>query len=166
MVVKLKKILIKQVTFENCKDIVKEIVANIRTQDKDEMAYCGIDDLCYGLEHSVDYSTECYIATNDKGKILCVFGVSRIIHAEYGRPVWLIGTKDMIGYSKEFVIHSRNIIDRWLEKYGQLYNFVSETNTQSIRWLKSIGAVFYMPQKYGTHGEKISLFVLEQRGNK
>ena len=66
---------------------------------------------------------------------------------------------------RQFVKMSRNVLERWQQEHGALYNFVSVENIKSIRWLKWLGAVFYEPQPMGVNGEMFQLFVLGGDGD-
>lgn len=56
--------------------------------------------------------------------------------------VFLVGTKDIEKYPKEFLKFTKRAIKEALKDYSILYNFVDFRYNKSIRWLEKIGAKF------------------------
>ena len=155
----MKMVIIEEYDKDKHADEVKELVANIRLTDIREAAGMGYDDISEGVNVSLEQSACAYVAKGSACEVIGIFGVSAIEHKNYGRAVWFLGTNALDEYQREFIRHSKTIIEQFLKEYGQLYNYVSVGNKTSIRWLKSLGADFSEP--FEINGEKFVLFLID-----
>ena len=130
------------------KRFMLELTQNLRRQDLDEMLASGIYDFLEEVVRTVEYSECCYKAVMDDGRVACAYGV---IPAKVGAQIWFLGTDIIATHRKSFVKISAEILRGWLEKYGRLFNFVSAENTDSIKWLKRLGAKFVERVEYNGH---------------
>lgn len=149
----------KKLTFESYTVLdIDEFIANLREADKLEAHAMGYDSLKEAIETSLDCAYISFVARAEDNKAICIFGLSSVTHTEYGRAVWLLGTKEMDKYSREFVYYSKIIIAEMLKNNERLYNYISVHNDKSIRWLKRLGAEFSKP--FNLNGEQFLLFIL------
>lgn len=149
----------KKLTFESYTALdIDEFIANLREADKLEAHAMGYDSLKEAIETSLDCAYISFVARAEDNKAICIFGLSSVTHTEYGRAVWLLGTKEMDKYSREFVYYSKIIIAEMLKNNERLYNYISVHNDKSIRWLKRLGAEFSEP--FNLNGEQFLLFIL------
>lgn len=132
---------------------------NLRKQDKDEITATGISGLKECLQKSKDVVERSFLVLSKDNEPLCIFGIT-LLKTDYGRGIWLLGSNKLLQYKCEFLRCSRIVVSNWVSQYGKLYNFVDCRNTQSIRWLKSLGAVFYEPVEFGVNREKFMLFMI------
>lgn len=121
---------------------IEDLVENLRQQDIDEMSKLGIEDFFREILDSVAASKESYVAINQNGKVIVMYGV--IDHGEDAQ-IWCIGSKFFSEYKKSFVAGCMAVIRKWLGMYKMLWNYVSKENGLSIRWLDIVfGARFTM----------------------
>ncbi len=120
----------------------------LRKSDRAEMAAMGYDDLIEALDSSLVREDVSFVV-RDGSRVLCIFGLSAEVHPQHGRGIWLLGTEALEGYKKEFLYHSRLIVDSWVKNFGQLYNMVDVRNKKAIRWLTWLGAEFSVPFSVG-----------------
>lgn len=153
---KIKELIIEQYEFEKHKQNVDYISKYMRKQDKDELRACGCENFLQALNISLGVADIAFIVKTENSEPLCIFGVSGISDKELGTPVWFIGTDELDKYKKEFLYHSKLIIDLWKKEFGDLYNYVHVKNTKSIRWLKWLGAELSEPIFYpGNKSEEL-----------
>lgn len=129
---------------------IKELVANISAMDEKEIYYAsGLNPfdgvkLCYTLS-----SADCEVALDSKNQVLSIHGV--MPKEGYGIP-WMILSRG--AYSKEGVNHAMKVtvdwVDRKLQKYKKLQNFISVENKLTIRWLGFLG--FQLTEKIDQFG--------------
>jgi hypothetical protein len=57
----------------------------------------------------------------------------------------------MQGYPRLVMKYSRELITRWLTKYGPLTNFVDSRHIRAIAWLRHLGAEFDLLPEFGPY---------------
>ena len=155
----MKKIIVEGYEPNTHKENIEELINNLREVDKMEARAMGYDRLREAVDTSLNYAYISFVAKGEDNTTLCIFGLSSLVHSEYGRAVWFLGTKEMDNYSREFVYYSKIIINEMLKEHDRLYNYISVYNDKSIRWLKRLGASFSEP--FLINGEEFILFVME-----
>ena len=138
-------------------DVLRKLAKHLRPQDKEEMKASGITDFFLEVKNTVRYSKECYKVLTPSNAVIACFG---IIHTNAGGQIWLLGTNLLRQYRKSFVKLSNDILSQWQRKYGKLFNYVSAQNTESIKWLKFIGAK--MEEKHVYNGHVFIRFEIER----
>ncbi|QHJ79948.1 MAG: hypothetical protein [Caudoviricetes sp.] len=111
-----------------------------------------------GIEPQFPPHTEC-ISMEHNGKVLAIGG-------NVGDQVWFVTAKGVWKLPKEdkqefrrLIIMYRNVM---LERYESIWNFVWVGNTSHIRFLKTIGAVFY--NEYADPVTKqFQLFIIQRK---
>ncbi len=94
------------------------------------------------LRESVARSERCWAWLNKDGSVFSLFGVAPACGIdECGMP-WLIATDDYKSHRKDFVRLVRPYVTEMGRGYEYLSNFVSESHTDSIGWLKYAGFEF------------------------
>jgi|TARA_S200000501_G_scaffold372983_1_gene419157 hypothetical protein len=133
-------------TIEDC----EALAPNLGEMDRKEIEWAtGLDPaqglrLCYEL-----CPDDCEVAIVPTGEIVSMHGVmDKITH---GAP-WMLLAKD--AYRKAGIRHGMmetiDWVDRKLKKYKRLSNYISEQNTNTIKWLYSLGFAF--PEKIAEYG--------------
>lgn len=93
------------------------------------------------LQASVANSERCWAWLHD-GVVFSIFGVARCAeNPDVGIP-WLLATDAYKGHRKDFVRLVRPYVSEMGEGYKHLSNFVSESHSESIRWLEYAGFKF------------------------
>jgi hypothetical protein len=134
---------------------IEHIAANVREADKQEMKdYANMTPL-QALEISFYNSKgEAWTGLVDDVPVT-MFGV--------GKPnyIWLVGTTDIHKYDKLFLIKSRKILKKLMEKHPILENYVELKNTRSVQWLAWLGFNMEQPEPMGVNNELFCHFWLE-----
>lgn len=103
------------------------------------------------LVRSVGRSRESW-AVERAGRCVCLFGVVPInLLMERGSP-WLLGSDELHDIRIPFLRHSRPVIDRLLERYKVLTNWVHVENTLSLAWLRWLRFEIGEARPYGVDG--------------
>lgn len=63
--------------------------------------------------------------------------------------IWLLGTDRLTEKPLTFLRGAKRKLERVLQSYDKVENFVSETNTVHVRWLEWLGATFGKRHKIG-----------------
>ena len=168
--VRLQGIIIKRSGKANDKRLLGDLVElakRLRTIDVIECMAMGADDAIHGLLLSTACSAQWWIEYE------CIDGVERPIWAygigdEYykglGYCIWFLGShrlQEVKGYQRYFLEESKRIINEW-QQQGSLWNCISKENTDSIRWLRWLGATFI---EGANLPEGFLLFTLPKKGS-
>lgn len=138
-------------------DFMSELAANLRQQDIDEMNASDIKDYLTEINNTVKFSEDCYKVLAPNGAVIAGFGV---INTTAGGQIWFLGTDLIKQFRKSFVKISSEIIKKWLKEYGRLFNYVSAQNTESIKWLRFMGAK--LEKKHIYKGHVFIMFEIER----
>lgn len=131
---------------------------NLRKIDCLEIKGLGFKNNIEAIKCSIGSSGIVLIVKGEKP--FCVFGLSNRTNS-IGKVVWLVATEKINSYKKDFLILGYQILKLWCREFGALYNYISIKNTNSIRWLKWLGATFSEPFFIGK--EKYMQFTLTER---
>lgn len=86
------------------------------------------------------------------GRAEILFGVDPVLDTENVGVIWLVSTPVLYQYPVEFVTRSKELLDKFHERYELLTNFIDERNTRHIRWLKWMGFVILRRvDRFGAH---------------
>jgi len=138
------------------------IAQNIRKADKQELeALFGVSHE-EGLKISIEGNDELWVAVVDNLPV-CIFGISdRSEEQDEHRTglVWAIGTNNLFHLKKELNAVSKKVIEKWLDEYDILFNYVWEKNVIHHRWLKKMGFIIMENEYMETdQGDKFYFFV-------
>ena len=113
----------------------------LRDADKKELEALFDFDYKEGLEYSIENTDELWVATY-KGKPVVIFGITiEDLDGMKSGLVWAVGTYKTKFLGRELVAIGKKVIDRWLDDYDLLFNFIWEDNKNHIKWLESMGFV-------------------------
>jgi hypothetical protein len=137
------------------------IAANIREADRQEIFDMSLMKPQEALEKSLQMSLLCWTGLVN-GIPVCMFGVSEAsMLFKMGRP-WLIGTNDIDKCAMVFLRRNKRMIKAMLDCFDRLENYVEETNTRSIEWLKWLNFKFdEQPQPMGLFKKPFYRFYME-----
>ncbi len=144
-------------------DDIVFVAKNLRRQDKIEMQAMQGEDVNIEatLQHSVSITEEPVTVMLDTGVVGCILGIAPVLDTKIGVP-WLVGTDDIEDYGREFVCMGRELVEKGLEKYDLLCNYVDARNLRSIEWLKRIGFEVQAPTPFGKYGLPFHLFIAQR----
>lgn len=149
---------------ENLIPLIEELMQDIRPQDKEDLE-AGSDPV-FCLIGSIKLDEETRVYRGEDGKLLAIFGKSRMEWGAPGRGIWMVGTNELYnGYVKELLMkEAKRVLHGWLRKHGLLHNIVYEKNITSIRYLTRLGAIFLDDPRETWDGHKFYAFYMPYRG--
>jgi hypothetical protein len=133
----------------------------MRQSDRDECAAGGLT-AQRALEGSFEISARAWTAlVNDEP--VCMFGVTPLdILGGIGSP-WLLAAAEFKKHYVTFIRLSKEYLEKELEIFPHLVNFVDARNTLPARWLKWLGFKFdHKPVPYGPFGMPFYRFELKR----
>ena len=96
------------------------------------------------------------------GEPACMFGVATpSLLGEIGSP-WLLSTPLVKRHTFAFLRNYRGQINRILDIYPVLMNYVDARHTVCIRWLKWTGFTVYDPEPFGPDGAPFCRFEIRK----
>ena len=117
---------------------VEALLPFIRQADVEELWALDHKTPEAGLIQSVMSSTESWTGIVD-GQVICIFGVAPVsMLCGEGMP-WMVGSTLIEKYARIFLKHDKSIVDKWLEMFPHLFNYVDERNIKAKVWLKRLG---------------------------
>ena len=138
------------------------IAQNIRQADKNEL------EALFGIPHdealkvSAQGNDELWVAVVDNLPV-CIFGISdRTEEGDEFRTgmVWAIGTNNLFHLTKELNVISKKVIEKWLDEYDILFNYVWEGNKKHHKWLRRMGFIIMENEYMETDkGDKFYFFI-------
>jgi hypothetical protein len=117
------------------------LARNLRKADRQEVYSAYGWGPLEAVECSRQASRACFVVLY-KGDPALIFGVSDILSDPGHGCIWMLGTDAVDKFRKRFVRYSREYLKELCVGYDSVYNYVDERHTESIRWLRSIGANF------------------------
>lgn len=116
------------------------VAANLRDADRDEvLAAAGVDPRL-ALPQFIAEGREVWAAgVESNGRAEILFGVDPIPYVEKAGVIWLLSTPVLYQYPVEFVSRSKELLDKFHERYELLTNYIDARNSRHIRWLKFMG---------------------------
>jgi len=136
-------------------DIIK-ISHCLRADDIAEIKAIGMTPIeCLEMSYQDSiYKYTCRV----KDRVVCMFGLNADSLMGEKAKIWLLATDDLKIIQRRFARHSKDFLKEALESYPVLYNYIDVRNTESIKWLKWLGANFISTGKYGINGEEFHYF--------
>ena len=115
----------------------------LREADKREIIARQHLDIENALWHSITESDEAFVASRPDGSPLAVFGVGSSEELPRLGIPWMVGTDEMIRYKKALIRDAHKWVEKKLDTYTILSNYVDSRNTVHINWLKHLGFVVF-----------------------
>lgn len=112
------------------------------------------------LTISMEKSIICLTISN-KGVPLGMFGITAETYLSDVGLIWLLTSDDINKIKIRFLRRSKDFVDLMLGRFSVLYNFTSADHTESIGWLRHIGADMGEPMKYGVEQKMFIPFKFE-----
>lgn len=150
---------------------VRDLFTMIRESDAREVLASAGQTPEEAITLSLGLSTDAWVLCQD-GEPICVFGVAPYLDKPGVGSPWMLAshkfnaskapprqrreiTRVILQFSKQF-------IQRMLEKYYLLQNYVDVRNDASIRWLKWCGFTLEAPIPFGYAGLDFHPFYMER----
>lgn len=138
-------------------DDIKYVARNMREQDRIEIRFSSDSSPLDALMKGYRKSDSCWTVLID-GVPAVIFGVRRASICTNNAVVWMLATDRIKEVPYQFVRESRRILNRLLQSYNMVYNYVWEENVVSIQWLKWLGFEIHDPVPYGVGKAKFRRF--------
>ena len=128
-------------------DHVRELVANIRPSDAEEIRALGEDPLPSMIK-SLKVSRDPVAVLSD-GRVISIFGVGvPSLLSDLGVP-WMIGAAELPRHKKALLKASRAWVWQARHEYRYLCNYVDARHHSAIRWLRWMGFAIEAPAPFG-----------------
>lgn len=135
------------------------VAKNMRAADRQEILDSTGQDPYSALMRSYENSDDCWTGLLDNEPFVC-FGAIRLRLLGNTGSVWLLGTPIMEKATIAIGRKSRYYIQRMLQRFSMLENYVSCENTVSIKWLGWCGAKLAAPVPFGVSRKPFQHFSL------
>ena len=124
----------------------KDLAPRLRPEDITEITVASPElSLENILNLCVDTSTESYAVVDDEDGCVAIFGV-RDMDEDSGIPWFLSCDLFFTKYKRRFIKEGPEYLKKLFGSKKHLYNYVSQDNTRSQKWLKSLGFKVYDDQ--------------------
>jgi len=129
-------------------DVVDFIGYNLREADRLEVWLSDrlgpLEAVRQSWQASLD--RECHAVIDDGDVPVALCGIAE------GGVIWMLCTDGLLATAanrRQFIREGKGWVDRCLQRYGPLRNWVYAKNMGSIRWLKSLGFTVHPPAPFG-----------------
>jgi len=114
------------------------------------------------LNTCVESSTETYAVVDDLDGCVAIFGV-RDMDEDSGIPWFLSCDLFFSKYKRRFIKEGPEYLTKLFGSKKHLYNYVSQDNRRSQRWLRSLGFTIY--NKQPIQFKDVVFYAFDKRGN-
>ena len=135
---------------------------NLRPEDRRELFGMTGPDFESEIRHCVDSSECCWVCRRD-GKVMAMFGVICTNPMERHGIVWMLASTETAKHKIYTGKWTKKGINALMQDWNFLYNYVDEGNTDTIEWLKWMGAEVHDPAPCGVYGVNYHLFTFTRR---
>jgi len=121
----------------------KDLAPRLRPEDIIEITVASPElELEEILNLCVETSTDSYAVVDEDDGCVAIFGV-RDMDKDSGIPWFLSCDLFFTKYKKRFIKEGPEFLKKLFGSKKHLYNYVSQDNTRSQRWLQSLGFTIY-----------------------
>ena len=144
------------------KEHTKDLAPRLRPEDIIEITVASPDlELEEILNLCVESSTDSYAVVDQDDGCVAIFGV-RDMDKDSGIPWFLSCELFFSKYKKRFIKEGPEYLKKLFGSKKHLYNYVSQDNTRSQRWLQSLGFTIY---KQEIKFKDVVFYAFDKRGN-
>lgn len=147
--------------FNTTEDHIRELSLNIRDGDKKECLDIYGEQPYHVISSSFIMSYETYTGWDDG-----VLGIVGVVHpsllGEAATP-WLLTSNLLTKKPRHLLKFTKPFIQRWLDMWPVLENYIDAEYTAALRWAKWSGFTIHEPTPYGV--KKIPCCKIEIRRN-
>ena len=136
---------------------VEYIVNNIRQADADEIEALDGKTIKEVFDEMPNLKEISDVWVVD-GKPCCIYGVTP--HPEDSKVgvIWMIAAEGFHKHSKFFGLRCKPYVEKLLDGYDYVFNYIHTKNRVSIQWLEWLGFTIHEPDLVGYKGETFSRF--------
>lgn len=143
-------------------NLIRVIANNMRDQDVAEVWASSHQTPMEALMTGWNDSEYSVVITVNKKPAAMVGILRRDVLSGIG-IVWVLGTDEIVRYKKQFLIHSKAVINELLTLSPKLYNYVHVKNTVSVEWLRRTGFTLEPEEPFGPDNEMFQKFYIERK---
>lgn len=99
------------------------------------------------------------------GRPIAMAGVAPLESNPGQGCVWLLTSSEVDEIKLTFIKVSALVIHEFAKEFPVLFNWVDARYTQSIEWLRRLGAQIHEPSPWGAEGLPFSLFIFREVAN-
>ena len=141
----------------------KDLAPRLRPDDITEITVASPDlELEEILNTCVESSTESYAVVDGLDGCVAIFGV-RDMDEDSGIPWFLSCDLFFSKYKRRFIKEGPEYLTKLFGSKKHLYNYVSQDNRRSQRWLRSLGFTIY--NKQPIQFKDVVFYAFDKRGN-
>ena len=143
------------------KEHTKDLAPRLRPEDIVEITVASPDlELEEILNLCVDTSTDSYAVVDEEDGCVAIFGV-RDMDEDSGIPWFLSCELFFSKYKRRFIKEGPEYLKKLFGSKKHLYNYVSQDNTRSQRWLQSLGFTIH---KQEIKFKDVVFYAFDKRG--
>ena len=144
------------------KEHTKDLAPRLRPQDIIEITVASPElELEEILNLCVETSTDSYAVVDKDDGCVAIFGV-RDMDKDSGIPWFLSCDLFFTKYKKRFIKEGPEFLKKLFGSKKHLYNYVSQDNTRSQRWLQSLGCTIH---KQEIKFKDVVFYAFDKKGN-
>ena len=144
------------------KEHTKDLAPRLRPEDIIEITVASPElELEEILNLCVETSTDSYAVVDEDDGCVAIFGV-RDMDKDSGIPWFLSCDLFFTKYKKRFIKEGPEFLKKLFGSKKHLYNYVSQDNTRSQRWLQSLGFTIY---KQEINFKDVVFYAFDKKGN-
>lgn len=102
------------------------------------------------------------LTVESNNEIICMLGVNPRNLLDNEAMIWMVVSTSFKKIGIPFLWKSKDFVNIFLQSYQRLYNYVDTRHSESLRWLKFIGAKIDAPKPYGLDGLPFHYFSFER----
>jgi hypothetical protein len=144
------------------KEHTKDLAPRLRPEDIVEITVASPElELEEILNLCVETSTDSYAVVDEDDGCVAIFGV-RDMDKDSGIPWFLSCDLFFTKYKKRFIKEGPEFLKKLFGSKKHLYNYVSQDNTRSQRWLQSLGFTIH---KQEIKFKDVVFYAFDKKGN-
>lgn len=144
------------------KEHTKDLAPRLRPEDIIEITVASPElELEEILNLCVETSTDSYAVVDEDDGCVAIFGV-RDMDKDSGIPWFLSCDLFFTKYKKRFIKEGPEFLKKLFGSKKHLYNYVSQDNTRSQRWLQSLGFTIH---KQEIKFKDVVFYAFDKKGN-
>jgi hypothetical protein len=139
---------------EPTRDRVEYVAQRLRKSDQDEVFNSDGITGEQAVWESWAESDLCRCIEGDDGTPVAICGVNKGV-------IWLLGTDELFAstsHVRQFIKGGKPWINGLVDDWGCLHNWVYGKNTQSMKWLRSLGFTIHPAEPYGPFSQLFCYF--------
>lgn len=153
--------MVKELIRKPTKDDVEYLIDHVRPEDIEEVDAFDGSTIRESLEQTPNLLENSEVWEVD-GKVVCMFGVTPVEEYEGVGLIWMLATSEFEQYSKMFAVRCQKVVEKMVDGYEFIYNYVHSKNEKSVQWLRWLGFQTYAPEPIGHKGELFTRFEMKR----